>query len=177
MRLEDVLVAVRARARADRPALVGIDGPSVSGKTTLARGLADLAGAPLVEVDEFWTWGDDPRWWDHLVDEVLRPLAAGRDATYRPRDWTSNGLEGRWAHVPAAPVVVVEGVTCTRRAVADLYACRIWVDAPEAARLHRGLERDGDQHRKTWLHWLELESRHFAEDGTAARADLRVDQG
>lgn len=172
--LAAVLAAARARAPDGRPALVGVDGPSGSGKSTLARALAALGAAPLVEVDDFWTWDDDPRWWEHLVDGVLLPLAAGQDARYRPRDWAAGALAAQQAHVRAAPVVVVEGVTATRRAVHHLYAYRILVDAPEAVRLGRGLERDGEHHRETWLRWLALEAQHFAQDGTAARADLRV---
>ena len=175
--LAAVLAAARARAPAGQPALVGVDGPSGSGKSTLARVLATLSGASLVEVDDFWTWDDDPRWWDHLVEQVLVPLAAGRDARYRPRDWAAGALTTKWTRVAAAPVVVVEGVTATRRAVSHLYAYRVLVDAPEAVRLLRGLERDGEQHRETWLRWLALEARHFTEDGTASRADLRVGQG
>lgn len=109
---------------------------------------------------------------------MLVPLAAGREARYRTRDWAAGGrATAGEAHVAPAPVVVVEGVTSTRRAVSHLYACRVLVDAPEAVRLQRGIQRDGEQHRQTWLRWIALEARHFAEDGTAARADLRVQGG
>jgi hypothetical protein len=143
----------------------------------MARSLAALAGAPVVEVDEFWTWGDDPAWWDYLVDNVLTPLAAGRDACFRARNWatdTAGRPSGDRVTIRAAELVVVEGITSTRRTVADLFTYRIWVDAPEHTRLGRGLARDGEQHRDTWLDWLEIERDFFAGDETPARAHLRV---
>ncbi len=177
VRLADVLSDVRSRAGNGAPVLVGVDGPSGSGKSTLASRLAALAEAPVVEVDEFWTWGDDPAWWDQFVSDVLAPLANGRDAHFRARNWatdTAGGASGDWVTTRAAPIVVVEGVTSTRRTVADLFAYRIWVDAPERTRLRRGLARDGAQHRDAWLGWLATERDFFARDDTPARAHLRV---
>ena len=172
------LAAVRRRTEGRVASLVGVDGPSGSGKSTFARALAELAGAPLVEVDEFWTWGDSDAWWECLVEQVLVPLAAGRAARYRLRDWASDPPgqpSGPWTTIAPGPLVVVEGVSCTRRSVDHLYAVRVWVDAPAAVRLDRGVRRDGEEHRETWQAWLRTESEFFAADGTTERADLRID--
>ena len=177
-RVAAVLAAVERRADGRACALVGIDGPSGSGKSTVARAVAALAAAPLVEVDEFWTWGDSDAWWDHLVEAVLLPLAAGERARYRARDWAADlpgQPSGPWSTTPRAPLVVVEGITCTRRSVQHLYAARVWVEAPESVRLQRGLLRDGEQHRELWTSWLRSEAAFFAADGTRERADLLLD--
>jgi uridine kinase len=71
-------------------------------------------------------------------------------------------------------LVILEGVTCTRRAAADRLVYRIWVDAPEDLRLRRGMERDGETHRQLWLDWMKVERQFFAEDRTRALADLQV---
>ncbi|HEX7535484.1 MAG TPA: hypothetical protein VF391_00585 [Dermatophilaceae bacterium] len=71
------------------------------------------------------------------------------------------------------PVVVLEGLTCTRSAIADRLAYRIWVEAPDEVRLRRGLERDGDTHRDLWLESMNT-SQFFTDDATRGRADLRV---
>jgi hypothetical protein len=36
------------------------------------------------------------------------------------------------------------------------------------------MERDGETHRQLWLDWMKEERQFFADDGTRARAGLRV---
>jgi uridine kinase len=80
-----------------------------------------------------------------------------------------------WKTVAPHPFVVLEGVTCTRRAISDRLAVRVWVDAPADERLRRGIERDGESHRHLWERWMPDEAEFFARDGTRARADFIVD--
>ncbi|GAA5161954.1 MULTISPECIES: hypothetical protein [Amycolatopsis] len=54
-------------------------------------------------------------------------------------------------------------------------AYRVWVEAPRAQGLARGIARDGEDHRDLWLRWQRHEDSFFATDGTRARADLIVD--
>ncbi|MFD1719947.1 uridine kinase family protein [Amnibacterium endophyticum] len=174
MRVVDArLAAPSATAR-----LIGVDGPSGSGKSTLARAIAGRLDAPVVKVDDFVTWQHFGAWWPRFEEQVVAPLLAGRDARYQARDWAGDefgdGL-AEWRTVPWAPVVVVEGVTSTRAAVADRLACRLWVEAPPDLRLLRGLRRDGESHRALWDRWMREEAAFFAADGTRARADLIVD--
>lgn len=155
--------------------LLGVDGPSGSGKTTWARTFAGKIGVPLVHCDDFLSWNDLSGWWPRFEDEVLAPLLAGRDATYQVRDWDGDELGDSlrdWKTTPAAPLVVVEGVTCTRRGSPVSYA--VWVEAPYDVRLARGIERDGESHRDLWLRWMEEEAAFFEADGTRERADLVV---
>ena len=171
--IEETLREVLARPATNGIRIVGVDGPSGSGKTTFARALAGTAGAPLVHCDDFVAWHDFAGWWPRFSAEVLDPLLAGRDATYRIRDWEGDELGDSlkdWRTTPYAPLVVVEGVTCTRRASPVTYA--VWVEAPYDVRLARGIERDGEDHRDLWLRWMEEEAAFFAADGTRDRADL-----
>ncbi|WP_435080578.1 uridine kinase family protein [Clavibacter michiganensis] len=162
--------------------IIGVDGPSGSGKSTLARPLAARLGAPVIEVDDFVSWVDFSGWWPRFEEQVLAPLLAGEDAVYQRRDWAGDefgaGL-GEWRTVPWAPVVVIEGVTCTRAAAADRLACRIWVEAPADVRLRRGLERDGHgaTHRGRWKTWMQQEDTFFPADGARDRADFLVTTG
>jgi len=126
-----------------------------------------------VHCDDFVSWNDVAGWGPRFAAEVLDPLLAGRDATYLVRDWDGDELGSSLRGTkttPAAPLVVVEGVTCTRRESPVTYA--VWVEAPYDVRLARGLERDGESHRHLWLRWMEEEAAFFAADGTGDRADL-----
>jgi hypothetical protein len=176
-RLDGVLAEVWQRAGSGTGIrLVGIDGPSGSGKSVLARRLVAWCGAPLIAVDDFVSWSDFGGWWPRFGRQVLSPLLAGRDAHYQVRDWVNDqfgaSLAG-WKMVRWSPLVFLEGVTCIRRAARLTY--RIWVEAPQELRLTRGLDRDGHSHRQLWLDWMAQERRFFAGDGTRARADLRID--
>ena len=156
--------------------LVGIDGPSGSGKSTLARRLAHHLDAPVVKIDDFVSWTDFAGWWPRFRGQVLDPLARGDAARYQVRDWAGDEFGtslGGWRSQPWAPVVLLEGVTCTR-AAAEL-AYRVWVEAREPVRLARGLRRDGESHRQLWLDWMAEERLFFTADGTRQRADVRID--
>ncbi|MGN7970458.1 uridine kinase family protein [Microbacterium sp. 22296] len=156
--------------------IVGVDGPSASGKSTLAGPVARVLDAPVIPVDDFISWGNFAGWWPRFDREVLVPLREGRDATYRRRDWSDwrGDSLGAWRTVEWSPFVVIEGVTCTRAAISDALACRVWVEASPLERLERGLERDGTEHRDLWERWMGEEQAFFATDGTASRADVRV---
>jgi len=91
---------------------------------------------------------------------------------YWANDWRGDSLGG-WKTQAWAPLVILEGVTCTRLEAASRLACSIWVEAPEDLRLQRGLERDGTDHRQLWLTWMAEEREFFGADRTRARADHR----
>jgi dephospho-CoA kinase len=71
--------------------------------------------------------------------------------------------------------VVIEGVSSARRVIASDLAFTVYVDAPRAIRLERGLARDGEAARPRWERWMAEEDVHFSADETAARCDLMVD--
>jgi uridine kinase len=177
LRLADVLSEVRERAAVSGIRIVGVDGPQGSGKSTLAGRISALGGAPLIQMDDFVSWVDLVGWWPRFETQVLNPLLSGSDAHYQVRDWESDefgtSLKG-WKTVEWSPVVVLEGLTCTRASIADRLAYRIWVEAPDEVRLRRGLERDGDTHRDLWLDSMITERQFFIDDATRTRADLRV---
>jgi len=177
LRLDDVIAEVMERTAVNGVRIVGVDGPQGSGKSTLAARIAALIGAPLVQMDDFVSWVDLVGWWPRLEAQVLGPLLSGNDAHYRVRDWENDEFGtslGGWKTVAWSPVVVLEGLTCTRAAVAERLAYRIWVEAPDEIRLRRGLERDGETHRELWLDSMVTERQFFTDDATRTRADLRV---
>ena len=169
----------RARPAVQGVRLVAVDGPSGSGKSTLARRLARALGnAPMISTDDFLSWDNLAGWWPRMEEQVLGPLLAGRPARYQVRDWENDELGdslGSWRTVPPAPVVVIEGVTSSRRAVSDRLAFAVWVEAPRDIRLRRGVERDGEARRAAWIDWMRREEEFFAADRTRERADVCVD--
>jgi uridine kinase len=155
--------------------LVAIDGHGGSGKSTFATRLAEALGrAPVVHTDDFASWESSAEWWPRLDEQVVQPLLAGRGGRYQRCDWDERRL-AEWHDVPPGSVVLLEGVSAARRAIADLLVLTVWVEAPQDVCVERGVARDGEQMRDTWIEWLRAEKEHFRTDRTRERADIIVD--
>ncbi|GAA2369753.1 hypothetical protein [Dactylosporangium salmoneum] len=159
--------------------IVGIDGPSGSGKSFLAAQVSQLLAAPIIEIDDFVSWDCFAGWWPRFDAQVLTPLLAGRDAVYQARDWNDwyGSTLGAWKTQPWSPAIVLEGVTCTRSDTIDRLAYAVWVEAPAQLRLARGMARDTTFPGKEelWRRWMREEDTFFAADDTRNRADVIVD--
>jgi len=159
----------------DRARLVVVDGPAGSGKTTLAAQLGDALPAQVVHMDDLYEgWAGLRAGTGRLLAQVLAPWAEGRDGRYARYDWEA-GAFAEEHDVPRAPFLVVEGCGAGARRLADLTTLLVWVEAPDDVRLARGLARDGVDAREHWLAWMREERAVYASEGTAERADVRLD--
>lgn len=162
-------------ARAGTTRVLAVDGPSGSGKTTLARRLRRVLGCRSIHMDAIYPgWDGLAEAPGLLVDQVLRPLAAGRPAAYRRWSWEAH----RWAEshdVAPDPVLLVEGVGSGAVACAPYLSAVVWIEAPREERMRRGIERDGEAYRPHWERWAAQEVEMFGRDRTRERADLRLD--
>jgi uridine kinase len=149
---------------------VGIGGRGGAGKSTLA---SLVPSAQIVGTDEFWDGAAFEL--TRLRAEVFEPLLAGAPAVYDSWDWVARRAGPR-RQIDPSGIVVVEGVCALHRMFRDAYDVRVWVEAPYAVRLSRGVARDGEAARKTWVeHWMPSEDRYIARDNPVACADLVID--
>jgi uridine kinase len=177
--VDRIAAAVLAREPVSGIRIVGVDGPSGSGKSHLAGRLAGALSAPIVEIDDFVSWESFAGWWPRFDAQVLAPLLAGKDAVYQVRDWSDwhGSSLGEWKTLPWSPTVIFEGVTCTRRDTIGWIGYAVWVEAPEDLRLARGLARDSAfaDAEDLWKRWMSEEELFFRSDGTRERADIIID--
>ncbi|SHF52047.1 Uridine kinase [Jatrophihabitans endophyticus] len=171
---EDVRDAV-LRLPSERTRWVGIDGFGAAGKSTLADWLAGVVpAATVVRVDDF----AGPRvaeWdWRRLQRQLVDPLVTGRRARYQRWDWaTDRGAE--WHDVAPGGVVLVEGVSATRRELIVPWDVTVWVDTPEPTRLDRALRRDGPELMSRWRDdWIPSERAYAERERPWERVDLVV---
>jgi uridine kinase len=165
-----VLELIADRRGAGGLVLVGIGGHGGAGKSTLAAAIPD---AQVVPTDAFWDGEGFAI--ERIRHEVIDPLLGGHEARYERWDWAER-RPGGVARVAPAGLVVVEGVCALHRMLRDAYDVRLWVDAPAELRLARGVARDGEAARHTWLEiWMPREDRYVATDDPVACADLVVD--
>jgi uridine kinase len=132
-----------------RAIVVGISGFGGSGKTTLARRLAQqLPAAEIVSIDDFIVGrlaarSDD---WDgfdreRLRREVLAPAVDGKPIAYGVYDWAADKVV-RTRVLPDARCLIVEGCSVFHSSLRRYYDCTIWVDVPLQIAVERGIARD-----------------------------------
>jgi hypothetical protein len=176
-------------ATLDGRRLVCVDGAAGSGKTTLAaalrrcasdalRGTARPDGRPDVELlhmdDVFAGWAGLAAGMRTVAEDVVAPLRDGLPGRYRRYDWHRGAFAEERVVDPVA-VLLVEGVGSGNAAYDEATTCLVWVDAPPALRLQRGLDRDGGGMREHWLAWRRQEDAMFVRERTRERADVVVD--
>lgn len=170
MDAEPVLRLVRAARPRRGFTFVGIGGRGGSGKTTLA---AAIEGAQVVGTDEFWD--GEVFDLDRLRDEVFGPLLAGNTARFASWDWAAR-RPGADRKITPDGIVVVEGVCALHRMFREAYDVRAWVEAPYEVRLARGVARDGEAARSTWVErWMPSEDRYVERDDPISAADVVID--
>ena len=144
-------------------AFVGIDGGGGAGKSTLAAALAEARGdVRVLHLDDFFlstVGGPESVDVARLRREALETLAAGRPAWFRRFEWWGEQLAEEHVVEPGR-VVVVEGVFALQPDLRGIYDVTTWVEADEALRLTRGLQRDGENARAMWEQWQVAEAAH-----------------
>ena len=181
--------------------IVGIAGGSGSGKTTIARKIAELLppeGVGIIEHDAYYRDRQDLKFeercqlnFDHpesleteLLVEQLIALKAGHRVAVPCYDFKTHRRtdEPRW--LDATPVIIVEGiltlVDARLRAELDI---KIFVDTDPDIRIFRRIRRDIEQRGRTFESVREQYYRHvrpmhlqFVEP-SKRRADLIIPEG
>ncbi len=185
-------LAAERRKGVGRPVVIAIDGPSCSGKSILATAVALRSGASVLEGDDFYRHTlpslsaaqraamsdaavvDAVIDWQRLLAEALLPLRAGQPAVFQPYDWDAD--DGRLAPpktIPAADLVIVEGVYAARPELADLtdLAVYLGVDPQVRAQRYVGREDDPDWQR----FWERGEAHYFSVVRPPAGFDIQLD--
>lgn len=144
----------------DNRLIIGIAGGTGSGKTTVARKLADKLHEHIVVVSQDSYYKDQSHLpleerqklnFDHpnaidfdlLVDQ-LRELKAGRDIEQPVYSYlTCSRSATETVHLSPAPIIIVEGIlifTCSK--LMDELDIKVYVDADDDDRLMRVIARD-----------------------------------
>jgi hypothetical protein len=131
---------------------------------------------PVLHTDDLLDgWDDQFTFWPRLERSVLAPLRAGLPGSYHRYSWVRRSFLPRPVPVPAAAVVIIEGVSAARAVIRPELSLAVFVTAPEELRLARAVARDGPAILPELRRWHAGERLHFAADDTVAHADLVVD--
>lgn len=176
------VVALRGTEH-EGPLVVAVDGRSASGKSTFAHLLqAAIPDCALVHTDDvawhesFFDWGP------LMAAHVLSPLRLGQSVHYRPEAWERNDRPGYIDVSATCPVLVIEGVGSSQKALGALIDVKIWVQSDFKVAEARGIARDiasginGDERESVafWHLWMGEEVPFLDRDRPWERADLVV---
>ena len=111
--------------------------------------------------------------WDRLRDKALLPLRSRQPATFQPYDWDAD--DGRLAPpktIPAANVIILDGVYVARPELADLVDVAIYLGVDPQTRARRYGERLNDP---DWARlWERGEAHYFSAVRPPASFDIQL---
>lgn len=161
---------------------IAVDGHGGSGKSTLAKLLSEKLNAEIIHTDDFAGWDNPLNWWPNVIKEVFEPIKAGATSlSYQPASWWENHYPEPVENQPVTPVMILEGVSSSRKEFDDYISLRIFVDTPKDVCLARGIERDTgtgkskDELTKMWEEWFDEEETYIQRDNPKEKADMVID--
>jgi hypothetical protein len=163
-----------------RPAIIGLNGHSSSGKTTLGRQVAaTLPGCAVLHTDDL-AWHHGVFSWDRLlIDDVLPVVRSGAPLSFRPPAWVARSREGAIELPGDLHYLILEGVGATQASVRRELAVATWVETDEPTRLARDAERvaAGEISAHSYAGWMAEENAYVTADRPWEHADLVINGG
>ena len=150
-----ILRGLQQHRQAGQILIIGIDGHSGSGKTTVASRLGEVdPSVAVIHTDDIAWHHSFFDWTPLLIDAVLVPLRCGTlPVSHRPDAWIQRHRKGAITVPDTATTVLIEGVGAGHRDLRPFLDALIWVYArPETGRrrvLSRGV--DTEQFILDWL--------------------------
>ena len=162
---------------------IAVDGRGGSGKSTVAQYLSERLNAEVVRTDDFASWGNPFGWWPLLIEQVFQPIQNGTRTLYYPLSVYRMGWQPATAvGQPVTEIMVLEGVSSSRKEFRQYISLSIFIDAPKDICLRRGLERDRLKGKRSeselirlWEGWSAEEDSYLQRDDPKQHADVVID--
>ena len=165
--------------------VVAIDGRCASGKTTLAEQLAEVTGAGVVHMDDFFLPQElrteerlnEPGGnvhYERFREEVLPALKGGGSFSYRRFNCGRMEL-GEERKVCDSRILIVEGAYSCHPKFGAYMSLRVFSDVDHREQLRRIKARDGEEALENFItRWIPMEESYFAAFRTKEQADIVI---
>lgn len=182
-RFLDLFLKIEELLRNNERVIIGIDGNSAGGKTTLAKALQDIYNADVIHMDDFFlpaNFRTDERLneiggnihYERFMEEVVSKIQES-ELVYGVFDCStmSYGMEKR---ARTKPMLIVEGVYSLHPKFIHIYDLKVFLSVSEKDQKSRILDRsDGDKLRRYEDEWLPMENKYFNEFEVYNKCDFR----
>ncbi|MBR3358703.1 MAG: hypothetical protein IKG46_12870 [Solobacterium sp.] len=170
---------------AEGPLRIAVDGRCASGKSTFAARLAEMTGADVLHMDDFFlrpeqrseeryrTPGGNV---DHerFLEQVLVPLSEGREYTYQPFDCRIMELGTAEVRRPSR-ITITEGSYSLHPLLKDYYDIKVFLTVQQETQIERIRKRNPDKVQRFIREWIPYEELYFREFDTENQADIVID--
>jgi uridine kinase len=164
---------------------LAIEGGSASGKSTLARMLADIYGCTLFHMDDFFltpsmrtearlaeAGGNVDR--ERFLAEVLTPLSRGEEIAYRRYDCSTGEIMPPESKEPTS-LTVTEGAYSMHPELANFYNLSVFLEITPELQRARILKRNSpEMAERHFSAWIPMEERYFDTFNIRERCDVTL---
>ncbi len=183
--LEPIRKQIEELLKTNKSIIVAIDGCAASGKTTAATYLAEYFHGNVIHMDDFFL-PFDMRTQERLnqpggnihserfLEEVWKPLRAGREISYRRFD-CALGDFGDNINIKPKAVTIIEGAYSMRPDFIS-YDLGVFFESKQNVQYDRILKRNGSEKLEAFRNrFIPMENKYFEAFSIKNQADLLVD--
>lgn len=183
--MDNAIKAVALLLEKKPDAVIAIDGPCASGKTTLALALTEQFNTQIVHMDDFFLpvalrteerlaeCGGNVHY-ERFCKEVVSGLKSGQSFEYKAYSCRL-GDYAETKSISARKAVIVEGSYSLHPVFSEIYDLKIFVVADLETRYERILQRNGSEALETFKSlWIPLEDKYFDSFGIKEKCDITV---
>ncbi len=170
------------KPKVGKTTFIAIDGHGGSGKSTLAELFSEKLNAEVIHTDDFSGWENPLNWWPDIVEKVFEPIRNGATSlSYQPASWWGNHHPEPVKNQPVTKIMILEGVSSSRKEFDEYISYRVFVDTPKDICLERGIARDTGTEKskeeltKMWEEWFVEEEIYIQRDNPKQKADIVID--
>lgn len=180
---DELAACIRELEKKKAQVLVAIDGRCASGKTTFSALLRQRLSCEVIHMDDFFLRGEQ-RTKERLsmpggnvdaerfLEEVMKPLLAGEDVSYRPYDCHADILKEP-VFLRRTKLVIIEGAYSCRPDLWEFYDLHVFLTVDLETQKKRVVARNGAEAAKRFAErWIPLEERYIQAYGIRERCEL-----
>ena len=161
---------------------VAIDGASAAGKSSLTQLIKSIYACNTFSMDDFFLRpfqrtqerlaepGGNVDY-ERFREEIIKPLKAGRQFTYKPYDCRTRELSGPVLAAPN-PLNVIEGVYSLHPSLIEAYDIKVFLSVDKAEQRRRLLERNPNMYDRFVHEWMPMENKYFDYFAVSDKCDF-----